>query len=893
MSSPINLRSRLGLREIWPLGGRADQLAAAAELLAAEKPRSMVIVGAAGSGRTRLGLEILRSADERGFATARTRASAATRTVPLGALSAVLRALGASHTARGASDDIDELGGLMRHAARCLVDAGSGGRLALFIDDAHDLDEASAALVYQLVADGHLTVVATVLADAMAPPSVIALWKDDLAERMDLPPLTPDAVEELLAGVLGAPLDRASVTELLDRSGGNPLYLRELLLTAVADGMLHQETGGVCYLAGSLRPSRRLTELVAERLQDLSPGERALLETIAAGEPLRLDRLAALTDVSIAAGLEETRLIDVTNDVVRVAHPVVADVVRAHTPALRARVIAAQLADAFERTGMSDTSEALRVVTWRMQSGDATAAQLLDATRTARARTDFTLAEQLVNASIALEPSFEAKLLSAEIVGLQGRTKDSEAALMNLMETSVIEEDRVRATLALMDNEAFFVGQPQRAVAIAEKVAGSITDVGWRREILARRSVAVLATHGPQIAAALAEPLLGDGGPVSPWACLTGSFSLGRMGRLHEAIAIADRGSDAYRSENKAVEWYPWFHVLHQCDALAHLGRIDEAAASATEHYRSALESRSIEGQACFALSLAKLVSDRGFPRSAARYGREAVALFAQLGRAQLEYWSRLYLAWALALGGDAKEADAALAGVDSLQLPDTETTAVDLMQARAWVAVAHGNSDSAHEMLVRAARHGEKIGDLVGAASSWHGVARLGGGDDEPRERLKSLAAQIEGGLVSSRSLHADGIAADDPGKLLAASESFEAMGALALAADAAADSSAALERSGDTRSAALLAGRARAIVRRCEEPVTPALDGPTLRTRLTQAQRKIALAAVRGASNKAIAEELHLSVRTVETHLQRTYRKLGVASRSDLPAALGMAPG
>jgi DNA-binding CsgD family transcriptional regulator len=39
-------------------------------------------------------------------------------------------------------------------------------------------------------------------------------------------------------------------------------------------------------------------------------------------------------------------------------------------------------------------------------------------------------------------------------------------------------------------------------------------------------------------------------------------------------------------------------------------------------------------------------------------------------------------------------------------------------------------------------------------------------------------------------------------------------------------------------------------------------------------------------GHSNKEIAAALHLSVHTVEAHLTRIYRKLGIRSRSELIA-------
>jgi DNA-binding NarL/FixJ family response regulator len=57
-----------------------------------------------------------------------------------------------------------------------------------------------------------------------------------------------------------------------------------------------------------------------------------------------------------------------------------------------------------------------------------------------------------------------------------------------------------------------------------------------------------------------------------------------------------------------------------------------------------------------------------------------------------------------------------------------------------------------------------------------------------------------------------------------------------------------------------------------------------PTAWEALTPAEAKVAILAARGSPNALIAQELVVSCRTVETHLQRTYAKLGIRSRTQL---------
>ena len=71
---------------------------------------------------------------------------------------------------------------------------------------------------------------------------------------------------------------------------------------------------------------------------------------------------------------------------------------------------------------------------------------------------------------------------------------------------------------------------------------------------------------------------------------------------------------------------------------------------------------------------------------------------------------------------------------------------------------------------------------------------------------------------------------------------------------------------------------------VRQAEEELGR-IGGPdTSITELTGTERKVAELVAAGRSNREVAEQLFLSVKTVEANLSRIYRKLGISSRREL---------
>jgi hypothetical protein len=84
-------------------------------------------------------------------------------------------------------------------------------------------------------------VLATLRSGEQAPDAVVALWKDELAERIELHPFAAHEVEELLTAALQGPVNGATVHQLHRRTQGNVLFLREVVLGALEAGVLRHE----------------------------------------------------------------------------------------------------------------------------------------------------------------------------------------------------------------------------------------------------------------------------------------------------------------------------------------------------------------------------------------------------------------------------------------------------------------------------------------------------------------------------------------------------------------------------------------------------------------------------------------------------------------------------
>jgi DNA-binding CsgD family transcriptional regulator len=867
----------------WPLVGRDDELAKFRRVLADPDARGLLVAGAGGLGKTRIAAEFATMATDAGYRVVAASGHRSYSDLPFGAVAHLLPDVGRDTIAA-------DRGALLRRLAAALGSPSDGGRPVLVLDDAHLLDDSSATLAYQMAVANSVVVVATIRAGEAAPEPVIALWKDGLLERHDLIGLSFNAIGDLVGTVLGGPVDPALTRTLATRCDGNVLFLRELVTGARADGSLRMDDG-MWRVAGPLHPSRRLVELVEARLAGLSGQERRLLELVSFGEPLGQAELETLGDLAIAERLETAGLLRVRFShgriEVRLSHPVYGDVLRAGLSDERVAAMARALAEAVESTGVHRTDELLRIGGWRLAGGGGSPGLMVAAAVEARWRYDFALAERLVSAAQERGAGFDADLLAAKLLGIQGCSERAEDVLALLASTATDDRQRGLVTIARMDN-FLYASRSTDSLQVATEAERSMADPRRRDEIAARRAALMVTVAGPRATLEAVAPLLTGtlSGTAQVWACLAGAHSLARMGRCQEAMTVTDRGHRAHVALGEPMEWYPWFHLLNRSEAQLSLGRLQDAEAVARHEYETGLADASPEAQACFALQLAKVNLTCGRVRTAARHAREAVGVFRRIGRPLFLREALSCLVIAYAHLGD-PPADALLEELDAMGQPPMSYGAVDVLRARSWTAVSDGQPERACQLAADAADLGIDTGDLVAASAALHDLARFGRAVDAV-PRLEQVAAQVDPGLVGLRADHARALAAADATALERVSASFASIGADLLGAEAAAQAAVAWNGLGRTRAGSAATQLAIRLLTACEGAVTPALGLIDEGVRLTFAERRTAALAAEGRSNRNIAAELRLSVRTVEHRLQRVYAKTGATGRRELAGVL-----
>ncbi len=841
----------------WPLIGRDDELRRGA---AAIRPGAagIVVAGPAGVGKTRLARAAVETPG-RSSTVVWAHGSRAARPLPLGAFAGLLDlpADNAAGTIGWAREQ------LARQQPRLLV-----------VDDAHLLDEHSAIVLHRVVVRGLAPTLVTLRSGEPAPDAVTSLWKDDYLSRLDLEPLDAEETTGLVAGVLGGPVDTASAHRLWTLTQGSPLFLRHLLSGEVSAGRF-TPASGIWRWTSEPAISPELAALLEREIGGLAAEVQDVVDLVALAEPVAVPTLHELTSREAVEETESRGLVSIDGLVARLAHPLYGEVRRATMGTLRARRLRGRVAQTLE----AESDPIPRAVLTLDSDLPPEPALFLRAAETATRLYDLPLAERLARAAAATgDPA--AQIVHAAALSWLTRGEEAEAIFVDVAARAPDPGTRAVVHLHRTGNLLFTLARAddaREALTAAEATAALPLHVASMSLVLdaAAGELSSVLVRGRELLHGdlpddLSRILVGSA--MSAAAAVTGEREL-----LDEAAALGGLTADRVPTEIPGfglADFQVLGHRLYGTPATGEkqANRMQDASADLPGPAR--LMGLVVVGHAALAA---------GRVRDAVSLLREAWAGFAESGH-EFRFRCRTLLATALAQAGDAEGAGPLVAGLAAERHPAYTFYLPDDLLAKAWGAAAEGSTTEALGHAVAAADLARETGASGYEVIAWQTAVQLGDASALPRlqelERMSPRAA-----LACA---HGRAWAEEDGQALVETADAWAGLGDLLAAGDAAAQAADVHRRHGRQGSALTAAALAEKLADRSGAR-TPALAIAARPLPLTAREREITVLAARGLSNKIIAERLTVSVRTVEGHLYRAGRKLGVSERTALKDILG----
>ncbi len=658
----------------------------------------------------------------------------------------------------------------------------------LVIDDAHHLDNWSATVALTLASTTDSRLLITARSDAPMSDAVVALWKDGYLSRLDLSPFDIAGTTELVGALAGSEVAMPTVRLLHQWTGGNPLYLTELVRYARSAGRLVDE-GGLRWWRGPLVVPPRLAELFDRWLRDLDDRQADALAAVALGEPLPLAVLESVAPGAVES-LDDKGLLCTTDlggrIVVRLGQPMLGAVLGRKLPRLRRRRLAARLLAASD-PAPATTVDLVTMARWQLDASGPIDVRLLIRAADATSRDDPELAIRL--ARRAMESTDAAAVPLADALVELGDVAEARFVLEQARDAAGTPGGRLRSSIALAAHRCWVDRDPTGAHQDLADLHGSTRSRIGRATLDGLDALVLLFGGQTTESRRVAERVLGDSpgpargpGAVSARLALATSLALaGQTGAAQATLA----GMAASLAQ-------PW-----SAPSYAH-------------------------GAAAAALGFAELWcgADAPIPSSAPAFGRLPNGPD-RVGHPLAEW--PLLAGCARWLSGDHREA---IGRLREALVQQSGGQRLFRAEAACWLAMCLAE-------VIAAAR----------AAQALHRGAA---------EEMVDHATRLD-----ELSMH------------LRAWQLVDAAGATLSTQDGMARGR-----------AAVLLGR----LRRRSGISAPAAP----RTGLTDRELEIASLAAGGLTDREISGRLTLSVRTVQSHLARIYRKLGVHSRRDLPFGL-----
>lgn len=772
--------------------------------------------------------------------------------------------------------------------------AGGGAPVLLIIDDAHHLDEASAAVVADLISAGWATVLAAARPRPGLPQPLDQLWYDGLAERVDLRPLNREQIEEVLAHVLDGTVPAATVDAVWGASGGNPRVLDALLHDAAEAGVLAKRNG-IWVLLGPLpADGTQLTAVVTKDHLRRGPEEQEALKLVSLAGPVGRKVIEDICGAGVVRSLLDQQVIIEGSGVpaeLLMWNALFGSSIRNTLSVSRSLQLLEKIR-AHQQGAVLHGEGMLRSVEWALECG----LRVPDHTLLAAAREALRRFRNGSAQSIAGKIHDPALLPSAQAI--QARALYNDGAYRE-------------AAVFLDACWQQFSGTPDYAAVFLLRVSAHQASGG---------SLEALAEEVQQRNADGAQ----DGGPDGPARIL----QLLQLGALVDADALAaeviELRKAAPRPGDEPVRALAEGLLAH---ALAAVGRPVEGLDAAL---LAASELPPLEESLFFFTEfvLGRLVTDylaMGEWESAERELNNYAAGHTS-GAATFNGSLQILRGYSLLRQGRMERAyQVLLPAVEALRLNDPLQLFRFGSAAAFYVAARLGDTAQAkrleqdfndavsggpaHELPAAAysaaaaeylARDGKGLAALHTLITTPEAAARSGTlleilavcwelGDPSVIPLVQEVAGRVEGRWAEAMLTLAKRWEEANGGALMDTASALEESGFVNLAREAYARASTLLEQAGERRRSR----QAVALRERCDHELGERFrEGRFIAAapavHLTRREQDIVELAVQGLTDREIAQRLMVSVRTVEGHLYRTYVKLGVRSRDELESAL-----
>jgi DNA-binding CsgD family transcriptional regulator len=823
-------------------------------------------------------------------------------------------------------------------AVRALLDTlAAGPGLVLILDDLHWADPGSVELLDYLVRQPtrQPVLIAVALRHRQAPArlwEVLAPAGERTPACLDLAPLTPGEMDELLDPALSVPVRQ----QLYEASAGNPFYLDTLVRAAAVRPVAAGTPVDLSLGDPALHPV--LDALSGELAALTGPGLRVGQAAAVAGDTFDPEMVAELAPMTVAqalAGLDELAARDVARPEAsgrgfRFRHPLVRNAVYHTADRTWRRAAHTRAARYLRRRGAPAAGRAHHLER-SADPGDEQAVAVLIEAAESTAQTVPAVAAHWWEVAAALLPAVDRRrheltLRRARAIGATGRFAESRDLLRALLPQVAGEPGLDAEATTLCAGMERLLGRHDESLALLTSALGRWAGRDPREAEALKLELAIGSVQGGRLLEAMdwiLQVLGGEAARPAPGLEVAGATGLLALGHayagdydqarehIERSMALLDGVPDGELARHLGVVEVAWaesilhrnhdarrhfargvavarrtgqYHVLAPllfglCTAETWLGELS----AAREHAEAGVElARTLSERSQYSAvlgGLAEVAFQQGALDEADRYARDAIAALPPEPLLWTGHAEGVIARVRLAQGDPQACVDTLLRAGDGPELsayqPGMRPPWYDvLVQAE----LALGRLDAAADWAARSAAVAPVFGADVAHLLSRARILAAAGEPGDAAQAARRVADYHRGTGMritegDARRVLAGALAAagDRPGaqeELRRAKDLFAACGARLMYAGVVADQ----RRTGAGKPRTRTAGGAE---------------------QLTEREYEVAALVAAGYSNARVAAQLGVSPKTVQTHLSRVFAKLGVTSRAGLAGRIGADPG